>query len=111
MPQMSFLSLSHPKATLFTVFKWFGRNRQNSLMLVPLGLSLPVVVLQLYVVCGFQNLPILQPRYLWGRFPLGQAGKDGRGPHRPRNGLRMLHKFCRGCKEKEQVVKAGSILL
>lgn len=62
--------------------------------------DLPVVILQFNVVTGLQDLPVPQPSDLWGGFPLGHTSEDGSSPHRPGNGLRMLHKLCRGCKEE-----------
>lgn len=62
--------------------------------------DLPVVILQLNVVAGLQDLPIPQPSDLWWWFPLGDAREDGSSPHGPGNGLGMLHKLCRGCKEE-----------
>lgn len=62
--------------------------------------DLPVVILQLNVVTGLQDLPIPQPSDLGWRFPLGHTREDGSSPHRPRNGLGMLHELCRGWKEE-----------
>lgn len=67
----------------------------------PAHKDLPVVILQLNVVAGLQDLPVPQPSDLRGRFPLGHACEDGSSPHGPGNGLGMLHKLCRGCKEGE----------
>lgn len=66
----------------------------------PVHEDLPVVIFQLNVVTGLQDLPIPQPRDLGGGFPLGHTREDGGSPHGPGNGLGMLHKLCRGCKEE-----------
>lgn len=66
----------------------------------PVHEDLPVVILQLNVVAGLQDLPVPQPSDLRGWLPLGHAREDGSSPHGPGNGLGMLHKLCGGCKEE-----------
>jgi len=66
----------------------------------PVPEDLPVVILQLNVVAGLQDLPVPQPSDLRGGFPLGHAREDGSSPHGPGNGLGMLHELCGGCKEE-----------
>lgn len=64
--------------------------------------DLPVVILQLDVVAGLQDLPIPQPRDLGRGFPLGHTCEDGSSPHRSGNGLGMLHKLCWGWEEERE---------
>lgn len=59
--------------------------------------SSPVVVPELDVAAGFQDLAVLQPRELRSRLALGQAREDGGGADGACDGLRRLNKLRWSC--------------
>ena len=66
-------------------------------------ISEPVVVAELDVAPGLQDLSVLQPGEQGPGLALGLAAEDGGGPHRPGDGLRGLDELCRcwGTREGE----------